>query len=80
MMNRADANAITREYFDSLLIAMRHLDNVKPSTAMELYGHHLDTPIMTTAFYAHETNTSRCRSGAGRSGANSAVSKEYRGF
>ena len=50
MINRADANAITREYFDSLLIEMRHLDNVKPSTAMELYGHHFDTPIMTAAF------------------------------
>ncbi|MGB8454744.1 MAG: alpha-hydroxy acid oxidase [Anaerocolumna sp.] len=44
-----DADQITREYFDSLLIEMRHIDGVKPSTALELYGETFATPIMTAA-------------------------------
>ncbi len=44
-----DANYITREYFDSLLIELRHIDAVIPSTALELYGHTFATPIMTAA-------------------------------
>ncbi len=48
--NPGDANRITREYLDSLRIEMRHLDNVKPSTKMELYGRTYDTPVMMAAF------------------------------
>jgi 4-hydroxymandelate oxidase len=44
-----DANQITREYFDSLLIEMRHIDSVIPSTAFELYGQTFSTPVMTAA-------------------------------
>ncbi len=44
-----DANQITREYFDSLLIEMRHIDGVKPSTTLELYGETFTAPIMTAA-------------------------------
>lgn len=44
-----DANRITREYFDSLLIEMRHLDGVLPSTKLYLYGEEFDTPVMTAA-------------------------------
>lgn len=44
-----DANRITREYFDSLLIEMRHIDAVKPSTELKLYGETFTTPIMTAA-------------------------------
>jgi isopentenyl diphosphate isomerase/L-lactate dehydrogenase-like FMN-dependent dehydrogenase len=44
-----DANQITREYFDSLLVEMRHLDAVIPSTSFELYGEKFSTPIMTAA-------------------------------
>ncbi len=44
-----DANQITREYFDKLLIEMRHLDAVLPSTTMKLYGESFATPIMTAA-------------------------------
>ena len=44
-----DANQITREYFDSLLIEMRHLDGVLPSTKLYLYGEQFDTPVMTAA-------------------------------
>ncbi len=47
--NPADANQITREYFDSLLIEMRHIDSVIPSTALELYGEAFATPVMTAA-------------------------------
>ena len=44
-----DSNQITREYFDSLLIEMRHIDSVLPSTKLELYGETFSTPIMTAA-------------------------------
>lgn len=44
-----DSNQITREYFDSLLLEVRHIDSVIPSTALELYGEMFATPIMTAA-------------------------------
>lgn len=44
-----DANQITRDYFDSLLIEIRHIDSVIPSTVFELYGEVFSTPIMTAA-------------------------------
>lgn len=44
-----DSNEITRQYFDSLLIEMRHIDSVIPSTTFELYGEKFSTPIMTAA-------------------------------
>ncbi len=44
-----DSNQITREYFDSLLIEMRHIDSVLPSTKLELYGQTFSTPVMTAA-------------------------------
>ena len=44
-----DSNQITREYFDSLLMEMRHIDSVIPSTKLELYGETFDTPLMTAA-------------------------------
>ena len=47
--NAWDSNEITREYFDSLLVEMRHLDSVIPSTQLELYGEVFDTPIMMAA-------------------------------
>jgi len=47
--NVSDANQITRDYFDSLLVEMRHLDGVLPSTKLELYGETFDTPIMMAA-------------------------------
>ena len=48
--NPGDSNQITREYFDSLLIEMRHLDGVLPSTKVEIYGKTFDTPLMMAAF------------------------------
>ncbi|PKO16953.1 MAG: alpha-hydroxy-acid oxidizing enzyme [Chloroflexi bacterium HGW-Chloroflexi-10] len=47
--NVGDSNEITREYFDSLLVEMRHIDSVIPSTKLELYGETFDTPVMMAA-------------------------------
>lgn len=44
-----DSDQITRDYFNSLLVEMRHIDAVIPSTKIELYGETFDTPIMTAA-------------------------------
>lgn len=56
-----DSNQITREYFDSLLVEMRHIDSVIPSTKLELYGETFSTPIMTAAL-SHLDNC--CTNGA----------------
>ena len=48
-MNPADANARNREYFDSILVEMRHLDAVRPDTSLSLYGESFSTPIMMAA-------------------------------
>lgn len=55
-----DSNSITREYFDSLLLEMRHIDAVVPSTKLELYGEVFDTPIMMAAL-SHLNNV--CENG-----------------
>ncbi|MBA3073447.1 MAG: alpha-hydroxy-acid oxidizing protein [Anaerolineae bacterium] len=44
-----DSNQITRDYYDSLLVEMRHIDSVIPSTKLELYRETFDTPIMMAA-------------------------------
>lgn len=44
-----DADQITRDYFDSILVEMRHLDAVKPDTTLTLYGHTFSTPVMMAA-------------------------------
>lgn len=44
-----DSNQITREYFDSLLVEMRHLDGALPETELELFGEQFRTPVMTAA-------------------------------
>ncbi len=48
-VNMGDANQITRAYFDSLLVEMRHIDSVLPSTKLDLYGETFATPIMMAA-------------------------------
>jgi isopentenyl diphosphate isomerase/L-lactate dehydrogenase-like FMN-dependent dehydrogenase len=55
-----DSNSITREYFDSLLLEMRHIDAVVPSTKLELYGETFDTPVMMAAL-SHLNNV--CENG-----------------
>ncbi len=47
--NAGNSDRITREYLDSLLVEMRHIDNQKPDTAFELYGEKFTTPIMMAA-------------------------------
>ena len=44
-----DSNKITRDFFDSLLLEMRHIDSELPSTEFELFGEKFSTPIMTAA-------------------------------
>ncbi|MCL2225035.1 MAG: alpha-hydroxy-acid oxidizing protein [Defluviitaleaceae bacterium] len=44
-----DSNRITREYFDSILLEMRHIDAVLPNTDFTLYGEKFSTPVMTAA-------------------------------
>lgn len=48
-INGGDSQRITREYFDSLLVEMRHIDAVEPSLSLDLYGETFDTPIMLAA-------------------------------
>ena len=54
--NRTSSDAITRAYLDSLLVEVRHLDAVKPSTSFELFGKTFTTPVMTAAL-SHLHNT-----------------------
>ena len=49
LTNPASSKEITRDYFDSLLLEMRLMDSVVPSTEFELYGKKFATPIMTAA-------------------------------
>ena len=52
----SNSDAITRDYFDSLLIETRYLDSVLPSTEFKLFGETFATPIMTAAL-SHLDNT-----------------------
>jgi len=55
--NMGDSSQITRDYFDSLLVEMRHIDGVLPSTKMELFGEKFSTPIMLAALsHLNETH------------------------
>ena len=44
-----DSDAITRAFFDSLLVETRYMDAALPSTKLELFGETFDTPVMTAA-------------------------------
>lgn len=46
---RGNSDRITRDYFDSLLIEMQHLDGKVPDTTFSLYNEKFQTPIMTAA-------------------------------
>jgi len=43
------SDVITRAYLDSLLVEVRHLDAVLPSTEMTVYGQTFATPVATAA-------------------------------
>jgi len=47
--NPGDSTQFTRDYFDSILVEMRHIDSVLPSTKLELYGETFSTPVMLAA-------------------------------
>ena len=49
IINAGDSTQFTRDYFDSILVEMRHIDSVLPSTKLELYGETFSTPIMLAA-------------------------------
>ncbi|MCM1126875.1 MAG: alpha-hydroxy-acid oxidizing protein [Lachnospiraceae bacterium] len=44
-----NSDQITRDYLDSLLVEMRHLDGEVPDTTLELYGEKFNTPVMMAA-------------------------------
>lgn len=47
--NKYDSNQITRDYFDSLLLEMRHIDGRKADTSIQLFGENFEMPIATAA-------------------------------
>lgn len=44
-----DANKITREYFENVLLEARYLDSDLPDLTFELFGERFKTPVMTAA-------------------------------
>jgi len=70
---RNNSDSITRDYFDSLLVEMRHIDGVKPDSRCELFGETFEMPIATAAL-SHLNNTcedgmKKMAEGAGLAGA-----------
>lgn len=55
-MRCKDSNTITRDYFESILLEMRHIDNAKPETGVKIFGEEFATPIATAAL-SHLNNT-----------------------
>lgn len=70
---RGDSDRITRDYFDSLLLEMRHLDGREPDTGFSLYGESFSTPIMTAALShmdkVHKNGMVELAKGATKAGA-----------
>lgn len=68
-----NSDRITREYFDSLLVEMRHIGAGKPDTSFQLYGERFDTPIMTAALshlnHLHDNGMVEMARGAKMAGA-----------
>lgn len=68
-----DSDQITRDYFDSLLLEMRHLDGVMPDTTFRLYGETFTTPIMMAALShlnnIHDKGMAEMAKGAALAGA-----------
>lgn len=56
----ADSNEITRKYFESLLLEMRHIGSVKADTKITLFGQEFETPVATAAL-SHMNN--QCENG-----------------
>ncbi|MCQ2585867.1 MAG: alpha-hydroxy-acid oxidizing protein [Treponema sp.] len=56
----ADSNEITRNFFESLLLEMRHIGSVKADTKITLFGQEFETPVATAAL-SHMNN--QCENG-----------------
>lgn len=71
--NAGNSDMITRKYFDSLLVEMRHIDGKKPDTSFLLYGESFTTPVMTAALShldnVHEKGMVEMAKGAKMAGA-----------
>ncbi len=67
-----DPDRITRDYFDSLLLEMRHLDSREADTGFSLYGERFTAPIMTAALshldQVHENGMAELAAGAAMAG------------
>lgn len=67
------SDVITRAYIDSLLVEVRHLDAVMPSTEMTLFGKTFATPIATAAlshlFRTYPDGMTAMADGANQAGA-----------
>lgn len=48
-MGNGNSDKITRDYFEQILLTMRHLDAVRPSTKVCILGKEYETPVMTAA-------------------------------
>ena len=55
MERRKSADQITKDYLDSLLLEVRHIDSVMPDTTMNLFGETFATPIGVSAL-SHQGN------------------------
>ena len=68
-----NSDRITREYLDSLLLEMRHIDGRKPDTTFKLYGETFATPIMMAALshlnHIHDHGMTEVARGAALAGA-----------
>lgn len=70
---QGDSDRITRAYFDSMLLEMRHIDGRIPDTKFTLYGETFATPVMTAALShlerIRENGMTELARGAARAGA-----------
>lgn len=70
---RGDSTRITRDFFDSLCIEMRHLDAAEPSTSVKIFGETFQTPVMMAALShldaVHENGMVAMANGARAAGA-----------
>ena len=55
-MHNGDSNLITREYFENILLEVRHIDGVLPSAKVKFFEEEFDTPVSTAAL-SHLNNT-----------------------
>ncbi len=71
--DKGNSDAITRAYFDAMLLSFRHIGAEKPDTAVTLLGHECKTPLMAGMLAlldrVHEGGTPAFAKGVQRAGA-----------